>query len=776
MHMGRQEFYAHTPVDGGPWHDLVSHLERTADLAGNNAAKFGAEGLAQLAGLWHDIGKFNPEFQRYLNNCHEADLTGKDAPRGGSVPHAVYGAMLASEKNVTAAIEWLVPVIYGHHAGLPDHDRYSQVLQNAEFRKAYEQLLSVAEACVEGIGSTTGRDLVARPPMDRHQLEVFIRTVFSALVDADFLDTEKHFEPEASEHRKTEISVGDLWPVLEDEQKRLLSKAKAKPTKVNEVRREVYQACVEAAKSSPGIFRLSVPTGGGKTRSGLSFALRHAVRHRMDRVIVAAPYTSILDQTAGEYREIFKSLGDDAVLEHHSAVQRSEERRGERLDDGIEEIERSKRTEQMNEARTRARLATQNWDAPLVVTTTVQLFESLFANRTSRCRKLHNLVKSVIVLDEVQTLPLGLLDPMLSVLEELVRRYNVTVVLCTATQPALEEKSRYIQGFSPGSVSDIVPEEVVTGHFAKLRRVEYKIKKEPLGWNEVAQELLDRSPERRALTVLNSRRDALSVLDALEDEIEIFSDGSVKHLSTLLCGAHRRDVLWDVRKRLANKQPCLLVSTQVVEAGVDLDFPVVFRAVGPLDRIVQAAGRCNREGTLDGFGQVVVFETREGGMPRGEYKTAVGVTRMLLGEGVDLHQPDTFRRYFSDLYRMCETDAKDIQRLREKMDYPQVATEFRFIDSPTEPVIIEYEERDPRTEEARKRMMERIRREGRLRPGDHRRLQPYTVGLFSHDLKDREWMLEEIADDVRVWPRTHYDSLRGVSIIRDDPADLVFGP
>ncbi len=769
------EYYAHTPGEAGVWHDLVRHLKRTAVRARRNGAKFGAGELACLAGLWHDIGKFNPEFQDYLRRCEKAKREGASAPAKGT-PHAIYGAMLASEKNVTEAVEWLVPVIYGHHAGLPDHDRYSQALQNTEFRKAYELVLPVAEASVEGIGDTTGRDLVVRPPMDRHQLEVFIRMVFSALVDADFLDTEKHFEPEAVEHRKNEVVVGDLWLVLEDEQKRLLSKARTKPTKVNEVRREVYEACVEAAESSPGVFRLSVPTGGGKTRSGLSFALWHAVRHRMDRVIVAAPYTSILDQTAGEYREIFKSLGDDAVLEHHSAVRRSEERREERLDDGIEEIERSKRTEQMNEAWTRMRLATQNWDAPLVVTTTVQLFESLFANRTSRCRKLHNLVKSVIVLDEVQTLPLGLLNPILSVLEELVRRYHVSVVLCTATQPALEERSRYIQGFPLGSVKDIVPKDVATGHFAKLRRVEYKIKKEPLGWSEVAQELLDRSPERRALVVLNSRRDALSVLDALEDEIEIFSDGSVKHLSTLLCGAHRRDVLRDVRKRLTNKQPCLLVSTQVVEAGVDLDFPVVFRAVGPLDRIIQAAGRCNREGEVEGFGQVVVFEPREGGMPGGAYATAVGLTRMLLRENVNLNEPDTFRRYFSGLYRKVkELDAMGIQHLRERLDYPQVANEFRFIAAPTEPVIVEYEERDPATEDARKRMMERIRREGVLRSGDHRRLQPYTVGLFSHDLKDVEWLLEPIADGIRVWPRTHYDDLRGVSL-EDDPADLVIGP
>jgi len=772
--VGETRFFAHTPTEtDGKWHDLVSHLKRVAKLAHENASKFGAGELGQLAGLWHDIGKFNPAFQEYLKDCYEADLTGKKAPRGGSVPHAVYGAILASEQSATEAVEWLVPVIYGHHAGLPDRDRYSQALQNSEFRNVYDSLLPATRTSVEEIEDSVEGELLSRPPTDLLQLEVFIRMVFSALVDADFIDTEGHFEPEASRYREIKVRVDDLLRALNEKQEEKLSKAE--PTKVNGVRREVYEACLEAADLSPGVFRLSVPTGGGKTRSGLSFALRHAVRHGMDRVVVAAPYTSILDQTASEYRRIFESLGDGAILEHHSAVRRDEERGGEQPDDGLEEIEWSKRAEQMDEARTRARLATQNWDAPLIVTTTVQLFESLFANRTSRCRKLHNLAKSVIVLDEVQTLPLGLLEPIVSVLEELVRRYHISVVLCTATQPALEERSRYMRGFSPDSIRDIVLKEAATGHFFHLQRVEYKVEKEPLGWGEVARKLLDRSPERRALAVLNSRRDALSVLDALEDEAEFLLDGSIKHLSTLLCGAHRKDVLRDVRERLAKKKPCLLVSTQVVEAGVDLDFPVVFRAVGPLDRIVQAAGRCNREGLLDGLGQVVVFEPRDGGMPRGEYASAVGITRVLLKEHVDLHNPDTFRRYFSDLYRMGDQDAKGIQRLREKLDYPEVASRFRFIESPTEPVIVEYEERDPATEEARKRMMERIRREGLLRSGDHRRLQPYTVGLFSHDLRDKEWMLDEIADGVRVWTGA-YDDLRGISVIRDDPADLVIGP
>lgn len=773
MDDGQEKFYAHTPVKGSEeWHDLVSHLKRTSEMAQGNASKFGAGELGRLAGLWHDVGKFNEGFQKYLRDCHEAALSGGKAPRGGSVPHAVYGAMLAARGASRQEFEWLAPIIHGHHIGLKDRDDYSQALKNPENNRIYEELMPAARSAAPGIPDAgNGGEIVADPPTDLMQLEFFIRMVFSSLVDADFLDTETHFEPKVSGLRGSGAGVGDLWRTLEESQEILLAKsAEGDPTLVNEVRREVYENCLAAAENEAGIFRLSVPTGGGKTRSGLAFALKHAVWNnhenggsRIDRVIVAVPYTSIIEQTAREYRRIFHSLGGDVVLEHHSAV-----RRGEAGD-----------PEAFDERRARSRLAAQNWDSPLVVTTTVQLFESLFANRTSRSRKLHNIARSVIVLDEVQTLPLGLLDPIVDVLKELVRRYGVSVVLCTATQPALEKRSRYMQGFGEDAVTDIVPKTRAIEHFAKLKRVEYEIAEGKPGWSEVAGKLLEASPERRGLVVLNARRDALAVVDALEGmgETGIGEGGSLAHLSTLLCGAHRRDILSDVRERLRKKEPCLLVSTQVVEAGVDLDFPVVFRAMGPLDRIVQAAGRCNREGTMPELGRVVVFDPEEGRMPPGEYASAVRITRMMLEEKPDLHDPSVFQKYFSSLYRVGDVDKHGIQHLRERHNYPEVARLFRFIERPTVPVIVAYEERDPRREEDRVRMIERIKRDGRLSPGDHRRLQPYVVSLFEHDLKGKEWMLEPMDDEdegMKLWTG-NYDPLRGISAIRDDPVDLIWG-
>lgn len=629
--------------------------------------------------------------------------------------------------------------------------------ENEDIREVYSRLLPEAREVVDGlVYEGDGLELISDPPDDALQTELFLRMMFSALVDADFLDTEKHFEPDAPRLRGAEYAPVDLWPMLERDQARIILKARSTP--VNTVRREVYEACLEAAEIPQGVFRLSVPTGGGKTRSGLAFALRHALRHDLDRVIFAVPYTSIIEQTAGEYRKIFELLGEGAVLEHHSGV---------RDDRGTDQVRDPRESERLHEARMRARLATQNWDAPLIVTTTVQLFESLFANRTSRCRKLHNVARSVIVLDEVQTLPLKLLDPTMSILKELTRRYGVSVVLCTATQPAFETDSSYLQGFEPGSVRDIVPEERASEHFRTLKRVEYETPTEEWSWEETARRLKEASPAGRAMAVLNSRRDALALLETL-------NEGSALHLSTLLCGANRRDVLEEVRRRLRDEEPCLLVATQVVEAGVDLDFPVVFRAVGPLDRIVQAAGRCNREGSMDRPGRVVVFRPEEGRGPRGEYASGRAQTeRLLARKDFDLHDPGMFRKYFEMMYQLVDTDGKSIQEARRAFDYPDVATRFRLIEDGTVPVIVEYEEKDARRERDRRRLFERVRRERMLRPGDHRRLQPYTVGLFERDFEERKWGLQEVAEGVWFWTG-EYDPVLGIVDIGDDPADLVW--
>jgi CRISPR-associated endonuclease/helicase Cas3 len=737
-------FCAHTPSkDSDEWHSLQAHLEKVADRAEKLADKFKAGKIAYYAGLWHDLGKYNPEFQKYLEQCHQASETNSSEPKS-RIPHAIYGAKLAAEK-----FQPIAPLIYGHHGGLPQMQHMKDRL--AEIKtETYQQILANArsQSLNLDISPEINQQLMnlVKDPLG---YELLLRILFSCLVDADYLDTETHFDPENAAKRGSDITVQMLWQTLEEAQEKLL--AEARETKVNQVRSQVYQACVDAAQLEPGIFRLAVPTGGGKTRSGLSFALAHAEKYNLDRVIVAVPYTSIIEQTVEVYRDIF---GQDAVLEHHSAVQ---------PDKGNESDARSRQA--------MARLATQNWDAPLIVTTTVQLFESLFANRTSRCRKLHNIVNSVIILDEVQTLPVFLLDPILSVLKELcVRprrtegvRYRVSVVLCTATQPAFEGNSPYLQGFPSGSVRDIIPKELAKQHFFSLSRVDYQIPKTAWSWQDLAEDL-DRREASQVLIVLNTRKDALDVLDAIDSTEE----NSLYHLSTLLCGQHRREVLLTVRDRLNNKQPCVLVSTQVVEAGVDLDFPLVYRAIAPLDRIVQAAGRCNREGKLD-KGNVIVFQPEAGKVPPGEYRKAVDETiRLLKRENLDWDDPSIFAEYFQSLYQGLETDSKEIQKYRKSLDYPKVAEEFKLIPDDTNPVAIAYD--DLATE-----IIQRIKKRG-LKSGDLKALQPYLVNLRSREFKQTEELREQIAAGIWLW-KGNYDSIKGIAIkdqaIIYDPADLI---
>jgi CRISPR-associated endonuclease/helicase Cas3 len=728
----KPQFAAHTPAsmsDEDEWHLLKEHLQDVSELAKKFAIRLGAGELGHYAGLWHDLGKYNPAFQDYLSNCATGDKQAKSAP------HAVYGAILAAE-----LIPPIAPLIYGHHGGLPQIQDMSQKrISNPSHQPVYQAILKQAEAVGIDLTPNNGWQAEVSRFKDPLHYELFLRLLFSCLVDADFLDTEEHFSPELTKQRVQTETVQHLWNVLEKHQTQLIAKAPDKL--VNRVRADVYQACSNAAELAPVVFRLAVPTGGGKTLSGLAFALKHAAKHGHDRVIVAVPYTSIIEQTVTVYRDIF---GEAAVLEHHSAAKT-------KVDD-----------ENARSAQAQARLATQNWDAPLIVTTTVQLFESLFHNRTSRCRKLHNVVNSVIILDEVQTLPIGLLAPIVNVLQELAARYHVTLVLCTATQPALEGKSPYLEGFA--NVQDIIEPQQAQEHFRQLSRVSYEMPEVPWSWAQVAQDIQEHQHEQ-ALMILNTRKDALELLATLPVDDE---DERIFHLSTLLCGAHRRKVLTEVRSRLKNKLPCWLVSTQVVEAGVDLDFPAVYRALGPLDRIVQAAGRCNREGKPGFKGRVVVFQPEEGSTPPGEYATAFAETANLLKQNIDFDDPEIFRPYFENLYQGISTDKEKVQEVRKHLDYPETAKRFKLIPDDTQPVVIEYDDRASR-------LIREIERQG-LRSYHHRALQPYLVNLREREFKQSAEVRREIAPGIWVW-EGGYDEVRGISLggaaIVRDPFDLI---
>lgn len=775
------DFVAHTPPPNDPerWHDLKEHLTDVAQGTAGFADKLGAAQLGHYAGLWHDLGKYNPEFQKYLRNCHIAQQAGK-IPKSEKIPHAVYGAILADEICPS-----LAPLIYGHHAGLPNEADLESKLNKSQWRKIYREVIKRAEIDIaQLLPECNLEDTITQRPTNKLSEDVLSRLLFSCLIDADRLDTEKFANPEQYQQRQrraNSISITQLWETFQQKQQDFVknpnkSQSEVNP-KVNQVRTEVYQKCLEAAEWEPGVFRLCVPTGGGKTRSGLAFALKHAVEKKLkegekSRVIFAVPYTSIIEQTARVYRkEIFGDLDDAAVLEHHSAIQ------FEKIDVDQAKIE----SEEVGvNAQIQAKLATQNWDAPLIVTTTVQLLESLFSHKTSKCRKLHNIVNSVVVLDEVQTLPIALLSPILSMLKELVDRYQVTVVLCTATQPALEGDTPYFQeGFPLNSVRDIISPDLAREHFRKLQRVKYEVPKlgEDWTWQALKKQI---SPKQSSLVVLNTRRDAIAVLDILEVQPErstglqrekvesVLESKPILHLSTLLCGEHRRAVLIEVRRRLKQKEHCTLVSTQVVEAGVDLDFPVVFRALGPLDRIVQAAGRCNREGLLTS-GRVVIFDPSEGSKPpKGEYAKAMQKAKSILQDAdfqeSQLHEPDIFQQYFRHLYSVCDPDEKGIQSMRKSGSFRDVGEEFKLIENDTVPVIIEYNE-------IVSTLLQDITHRG-LWSSDRSKLQPYIVNL-PYYLFSKTATKREIAADVWQWTGS-YDPIYGISWDETDVPEYGF--
>jgi CRISPR-associated endonuclease/helicase Cas3 len=717
--------WAHTPGLTGEWHSLPEHLERTAKIARQFAEGFDGAEQAYHAGLWHDLGKFNPAFQEYLAAANAGRHT-------ESVPHAIWGASLvyALSRRMRMVAEWkeVALPIAGHHAGLHHGGQIAQLCES--FIRDHPQALELMAK------SLTGDLLVGRLPrseLSGRDQEFFIRMVFSALVDADYLDTENHFDPvRAALRGRDRVELEGLWNQFLARREELLStrSSDTSPSLVR-VREEVYTACVSAAAGPTGAYRLTVPTGGGKTISGLAFALLHARQHHLKRVVVAMPYTSIIEQTASVFRSL---LGEDAVLEHHS---------GAPVPDGGEE---------QDERTLRTRLASENWDLPVVATTNVQLFESLFSNRPSKARRLHNLAQSVIILDEVQTLPEALLRPTLDALRSLIQRCGTTVVFATATQPAFEDVGR-LPEFGDIPVREIVPQH--TEHFATLRRVEFALPDTPLSWDEVGREV---SVLQQVMVVLNARRDALALLESMPHEDGLF------HLSTLLCGLHRRRVLQTIRTRLEAGLTVRLVATQVVEAGVDIDFPEVWRAMGPLDRIVQAAGRCNREGRME-RGRVVVFTPAAGREPRGAYHVGSQESRALLvRHGPDaLHEPETFREYFARLYAAVETDKPDIQSLREALDYPEVARRFRLIEDDTVPVVVDYED-------GLERLREWQRRPGRLA---WRRLQPHVVNIRRRDLTrdDVAPFIEEVSQGLYRWVGI-YSTRTGIASVVGDPADL----
>lgn len=700
----RAKVVAHSPNESGEWHRLTDHLEGTGRLATEFAEPFGASSLAGWLGRSHDLGKACTAWQEALRA-----VAGTNRTTG--VPHKAHAAFVARSLSSQAASLVAASALLGHHSGMPDRASRDagragviQILKDTALAAPVDEALATLAAA--GFPDLRREAAQVRLPgwlpltvgdMDAaRRVEMFTRMTFSALVDADFLDTEAHFRELPGPRVASAADFGQILTEFSAARGDLFAGSSGSP--VAAVRERVYRSCVDSAELPPGLFRLPAPTGAGKTLAVAGFATRHAALHGLRRVVFAMPFTSITTQNAEVYRQVFDTPEQARVLEHHSAVL-----------DG-----------QLGSSPWR-KLAAQNWDAPIVVTTTVQLFESLMTNRPSKARRLHRLSRSVIVLDEVQALPLHLIPVLLDLLKAMIQDYGATVVLCTATQPEFWALPVWEQL----PAASLLPDE--TQVRSDLRRVTYQWRTDPPAtWSQVAGWI---AAERSALVIVNTTRDAQD----LHREVVAFAEPGteVLHLSTRMCADHRREVLRRARALLTNGDSVLVVSTQVVEAGVDLDFPVVFRALAPAESIAQAGGRANREGRLADGGRVVIFNPAEGGSPQGSYRTATSSTRALFADRhLDPDDPEALASYYRDLFGKLlpagHSSASDqIQSLRETLSFASAAEAFKMIDDGGVPVIVEWQDDAGRA----RGLVDRLLRGEQLEPRDWRFLQGRSASL-----------------------------------------------
>ena len=738
---------------------LATHASNVRSAASRFGARFGCAATAAFAGGIHDFGKAAPEVQDYLwsftGDCSEEDDAAPLPPGSHRGPdHSTAGAQYA-ERVLPGFGLLLAYAAAGHHAGMPDGIAPSRASLAPRLAKALPDWETPAHAQLPPELFACDRDAIAREirPFlangDGYALAFLARMLFSCLVDADYLETERFMDGEKAACREEAASRDfvSLQSRLESHFRTLAAKAAAGAgiSPVNAVREEVRADCMAAAKLPPGLFTLTVPTGGGKTLSSMAFALEHARQHGLDRVIYVIPYTSIIEQNAQVFRGVF---GDAAVLEHHGNVDYDAAPYG-------------------------MHLLSENWDAPIVVTTSVQFFESLHANRPSACRKLHNLARSVVILDEAQSLPIDLLRPCLRALDELVRHYGTTVVLCTATQPAVLAGQLAKGGLSggPEGCREIIPQE---RHLhERLRRVV----PERIPGRISDAELLDRMDSYpSALVVVNTRRHARELFEAARKR---GPERPVFHLSAQMCPQHRAEILDTVKGLLRRGGPCLLVSTQLIEAGVDIDFPCCFRELAGADSLAQAAGRCNREGRLPSPGRVFFFESSENHSPPGFLATAAAKGNEVLALPAfadDLLAPALVTRYFELLYADREQSLDRLSVLSDMLPptlpakrgdflaykFSTLGNSFRLISDSSVTVFVPYGTEG-------RRLCEELR--GAFAPGDRRRivrkLARYAVSLHGPEPRGADG--RPIAELVHgTWwvltsPELHYDKDFGIS-------------
>ena len=722
------KYWAHSDPDDLPvtdpaarWQPLNEHLRHVGAIAEALAKKAnpsdpGFHAAAKAAGLLHDLGKYTEAFQRKI--------------RGEvlQAPHSAHGAAIARKaKAVEAAF-----AISGHHAGLPnpkggkaglwERAREVEGILDGLWRAAVSDCPDLSE-CGE---------LLRVSATELRGFDLRTRMLFSCLVDADRIDSSGD-----SQTGGPLCAASRLEQLLRFIEQRA---ARVPDGPVKRARMDVLESCRTAGVRSGNIFSLTVPTGGAKTLSSMAFALERAVAFpEVRRIIVVIPYLSIIEQNAQVFID---ALGADAILEHHSGDADSSDN-----EDAYENPHK--------------RRATENWDAPIIVTTSVRFFESLFSHRPADLRRVHSIARSIVILDEVQTLPRRFVEPILSMIEDLANNWQTTFLFCTATQPAFEksEKSKERDPrWAKGTVQEIMPHPRQL--FGQLLRVEVEWPHGKSTWDTVAAGLVEAG---RALCIVNTRRHAAALFRKVSGNPDI-DDASVFHLSTLMCAAHRLKTIEKIKARLEDPVArCVVVSTQLVEAGVDLDFPVVYRAVGPLDSIAQAAGRCDREGRLTAAagrpaGKVIVFEPEEASLPPGVYREATARTQVLIQEGgLSIDNPDCIRQYFDRLYGEADL-GEELQKLRSEAKFREVSKEFEMIADNTQTIFVPY------NTEARE-LIKQLDVAGVLYLKLRRGLQRYTVGIYEREFRNAVALgiLREVRPGSKLWicPEGFYDPTLG---------------
>ncbi len=707
-------FIAHKKENSEETHLLKEHLEETAKIARIFADKFDAGENAYIAGLLHDLGKYSHAFQERIKGSNIR------------VDHSTAGAQEAV-KRFDAMGKIIAYCIGGHHGGLPDWGSLSDTSITGTLRGKLHN---------DNIHSYDGykNELTELDQLKNSQLKIkptngigfaisfYTRMLYSCLVDADFLNTEAFMSDNKIE-RGHNVQLKDL---LEELNKKISSFGN--PTNpINTKRNEILNSCIDKAKYERGLFSLTVPTGGGKTFSSMAFALNHAKENKMDRIIYVIPYTSIIEQNAEEFRKVF---GDDVVLEHHSNFD---------FDDN--ETEKYKKL----------KLSSENWDIPIIVTTNVQFFESLYANKSSRCRKLHNIVNSVIIFDEAQMLPLNFLIPCVKAISELVTNYNCSAVLCTATQPALD--NLFPEGME---VKEICNDTKELYNFFKRTSI---IKRGPMDDDSLVKEI---NEHRQVLCIVDTRKHAFDLYSCLDGD-------DVFHLSTYMCPLNRRETIAEIKDRLDKNLPCKVISTSLIEAGVDIDFPIVYRAMAGLDSIIQSAGRCNREGKLKDdegrsiLGEVHVFES--------EVKLSTSfsdITKGIMRRFDDVASLDAILAYFEEVQYNLSNKGLDTKKIYNKIEehgdkldfeFKQIADEFKIIDDNTYPIIIQYNEKA-------KKLIEKLRVE-EFHSKTLRSLQPYTVNVYKKEYNNllESGRLKLVANEFAVLAdENSYNNETGINI------------